>query len=85
MHYIKNQLLITSNSFFRPTLDLLKPILCREIKPLNDQFVISVISSWYLEHGDNVANLVSQLLISRCPVVSPTKRKRGQGNLLFHT
>ncbi|XP_022161957.1 integrator complex subunit 3 [Myzus persicae] len=63
----------------KPTLDLLKPILCREIKPLNDQFVISVISSWYLEHGDNVANLVSQLLISRCPVVSPTKRKRGQG------
>jgi len=44
-----------------------------------------VISSWYLEHGDNVANLVSQLLISRCPVVSPTKRKRGQGDLLFHT
>lgn len=63
----------------KPTLELLKPILCREIKPLNDQFVISVISSWYLEHGEIVANLVSQLLISRCPVVSPTKRKRGQG------
>ncbi|VVC28913.1 Hypothetical protein CINCED_3A006302 [Cinara cedri] len=67
----------------KPTLELLKPILCREIKPLNDQFVISVISSWYLEHGDSVANLVSQLLISRCPVVSPTKRKRGQGT--FYT
>ncbi|XP_050442209.1 integrator complex subunit 3 isoform X1 [Adelges cooleyi] len=63
----------------KPTLDLLKPILCREIKPLNDQFVISVISSWYLEHGENIANLVSELLISRCPIVSPTKRKRGQG------
>lgn len=63
----------------KPTVDLLVPILCREIKPLNDQFVISVISSWYLEHGESVANLVSQLLISRCPVVSPTKRKRGQG------
>jgi len=66
-------------TFSRPTVDLLVPILCREIKPLNDQFVISVISSWYLEHGESVANLVSQLLISRCPVVSPTKRKRGQG------
>lgn len=82
MHYILIIIINTVNiqfNYFRPTLELLKPILCREIKPLNDQFVISVISSWYLEHGDNVANLVSQLLISRCPVVSPTKRKRGQG------
>ncbi|XP_050547066.1 integrator complex subunit 3-like [Daktulosphaira vitifoliae] len=63
----------------KPTLDILKPVLCREIKPLNDQFVVSVISSWYLEHGEVVANLVSELLISRCPIVSPTKRKRGQG------
>lgn len=67
--------------FCRPSTDLLKPIFCRELKPLSDVFVVSVLQAWCSQHCDLLANCIADLLTSRCPTASPSKRKRGQGNV----
>lgn len=63
----------------KPSADLLKPIFCRELKPLSDIFVVSVLQAWCAQTCDSLANCVADLLTSRCPTASPSKRKRGQG------
>lgn len=61
----------------RPTADLVKQVLSRDVGPNCDLFVISVLLSWCREHEDTLADLIASLLSSRCPAVaSPNKRKR---------
>lgn len=42
-------------------------------------FVVSVLQAWCSQHCDLLGNCVADLLTSRCPTASPSKRKRGQG------
>lgn len=65
---------------YRPSSDLLKPIFCRELKPVSDIFVVTILQAWCAQHCDLLANCVADLLTSRCPTASPSKRKRGQGD-----
>ncbi|XP_023239440.1 integrator complex subunit 3 isoform X1 [Centruroides vittatus] len=59
----------------KPTAELLKHIMCRDVK-LNDQFVVSVLKYWSQEHEEKLAELIgSQLSKSG---LTPNKRKRQQ-------
>ncbi|KAF6208233.1 hypothetical protein GE061_016685 [Apolygus lucorum] len=61
----------------RPTAELVKQVLSRDVGPNCDMFVMSVLLSWCREHENTLADLVASLLSSRCPAVaSPNKRKR---------
>uniref|UniRef100_T1JE28 SOSS complex subunit A homolog n=1 Tax=Strigamia maritima TaxID=126957 RepID=T1JE28_STRMM len=61
----------------KPTTELVKHIMCREVKQ-QDFFVVSVLKYWSQEHEEKLAELIaSQLNKSN---VSPNKRKRQQGN-----
>uniref|UniRef100_A0A224XJT9 Putative integrator complex subunit 3 n=1 Tax=Panstrongylus lignarius TaxID=156445 RepID=A0A224XJT9_9HEMI len=61
----------------KPTAELLKEVLSRDVGPNCDLFVVSVLLAWCREHEDILAELIAALLSSRCPAVaSPNKRKR---------
>lgn len=65
----------------RPTEELLKLVLSREIGPPADVFVVSALQYWIREHEDLLCRLIAALLSNRCtPASSPTKRKRGGGS-----
>lgn len=61
----------------KPDEDLLKQVLCREVKPLSDMFVVSILQHWCTQDADALAQIISDLLSTRCPATSPNKRKRG--------
>uniref|UniRef100_A0A8D8V715 SOSS complex subunit A homolog n=1 Tax=Cacopsylla melanoneura TaxID=428564 RepID=A0A8D8V715_9HEMI len=61
----------------KPDEDLLKQVLCREVKPLSDMFVVSILQHWCHQDADTLAEIISDLLSTRCPATSPNKRKRG--------
>ncbi|XP_066993064.2 integrator complex subunit 3 isoform X2 [Anabrus simplex] len=63
----------------RPTAELLKHVLSREVHPPRDVFVVSVLKYWCREHEEKLGELVASLLSSRYPNTSPNKRKRGGG------
>lgn len=46
---------------------------------MTDVFVVTILQAWCADNCDLLANCVAELLTSRCPTVSPSKRKRGQG------
>ncbi|CAA9997160.1 unnamed protein product [Nesidiocoris tenuis] len=61
----------------KPTAELVKQVLSRDVGPHCDRFVMSVLLSWCREHENILAELIASLLSSRCPAVaSPNKRKR---------
>lgn len=65
----------------KPTEELLKLVLSREIGPPADVFVVSALQYWIREHEDLLCRLIAALLSNRCtPASSPTKRKRGGGS-----
>lgn len=43
--------------------------------------MVSVLQAWCSQYCDVLGNCVADLLTSRCPTASPSKRKRGQGRL----
>ncbi|KAI5695734.1 hypothetical protein M8J75_002703 [Diaphorina citri] len=61
----------------KPDEDSLKQVLCREVKPLSDMFVVSILQHWCQTDADLLAEILSDLLSTRCPATSPNKRKRG--------
>ncbi|KAL1117815.1 hypothetical protein AAG570_004130, partial [Ranatra chinensis] len=62
----------------KPTADLVKQVLSRDVGPPCDLFVESVLLWWCRDHEERLGELVGALLTSRCPAVaSPNKRKRG--------
>nr|CAD7452925.1 unnamed protein product [Timema tahoe] len=63
----------------RPTAELLKHLLSREVRPPGDVFVLSTLKYWCREHEEKLGELISALLSSRYPNTSPNKRKRGGG------
>ncbi|PSN45263.1 Integrator complex subunit 3 [Blattella germanica] len=63
----------------RPTADLLKHLLSREVRPPQDVFVVSTLKYWCQEHEEKLGELMASLLSSRYPNTSPNKRKRGGG------
>ncbi|XP_063229755.1 integrator complex subunit 3 isoform X2 [Bacillus rossius redtenbacheri] len=63
----------------RPTADLLKHLLSREVRPPNDIFVLSTLQHWCREHQEKLGELIAALLTSRYPNTFPNKRKRGSG------
>ncbi|GLH05303.1 Integrator complex subunit 3 homolog [Gryllus bimaculatus] len=69
----------------RPTAELLRHLLSREVRPPSDVFVVSTLKYWCREHEERLGELVAGLLASRCggnPAThtSPGKRgKRGGG------
>ncbi|KAJ9587486.1 hypothetical protein L9F63_028259, partial [Diploptera punctata] len=63
----------------RPTADLLKHLLSREVRPPQDVFVVSALKYWCQEHEEKLGELIASLLSSRYPNTSPNKRKRGGG------
>lgn len=63
----------------RPTADLLKHLLSREVRPPQDVFVVSTLKYWCREHEEKLGELMASLLSSRYPNTSPNKRKRGGG------
>ncbi|XP_075226448.1 integrator complex subunit 3 isoform X2 [Lycorma delicatula] len=64
----------------RPTPDLVKNVLSRDVKPPTDDFVVSALHCWCRDHEERLGELVAALLSSRCPQTSPNKRKRGGGS-----
>ncbi|XP_014244621.1 integrator complex subunit 3 [Cimex lectularius] len=61
----------------KPTAELVKQVLSRDVGPHCDLFVVSVLLSWCREHEGVLSELIASLLSSRCPAVaSPNKRKR---------
>lgn len=64
----------------KPTLDLVKHVLSRDVKPESDVFAVSALRCWCRDYEERLGELVANLLSSRCPPVSPNKRKRGGGN-----
>lgn len=56
----------------KPSADLLKHIMCREVKP-NDHFVVSALNYWTQEHEEKLAELISAQLSKSG---SALKRKR---------
>lgn len=65
--------------YHRPTAELLKHLLSREVRPPQDVFVVSTLRYWCQEHEEKLGELVANLLSSRYPNTSPNKRKRGGG------
>lgn len=63
----------------RPTAELLKHLLSREVRPPQDVFVVSTLKYWCQEHEEKLGELMASLLSSRYPNISPNKRKRGGG------
>ncbi|XP_021933684.1 integrator complex subunit 3 isoform X2 [Zootermopsis nevadensis] len=63
----------------RPTAELLKHLLSREVRPPQDVFVVSTLKYWCQEHEEKLGELMANLLSSRYPNTSPNKRKRGGG------
>ncbi|XP_069697263.1 integrator complex subunit 3 isoform X2 [Periplaneta americana] len=63
----------------RPTEELLKHLLSREVRPPQDVFVVSALKYWCQEHEGKLGELMASLLSSRYPNTSPNKRKRGGG------
>lgn len=59
----------------RPTLDLIKTLLARDVKP-HDHFVVSLLKYWMQDYEDKIADLISGLL-NKHSCTSPNKRKRG--------
>lgn len=60
----------------KPTAELLKHVMCREVKQ-NDHFVVSVLKYWTQEHEEKLAELIGALLSKSG---TPNKRKRQQAN-----
>lgn len=66
--------------FCRPTADLLRQVVSRDVRPGGDMFVLAALRSWCREHEEKLAELLASLLGSCCPPPSPNKRKRGKAN-----
>ncbi|KAG8247550.1 Integrator complex subunit 3 [Homalodisca vitripennis] len=62
----------------KPTAELVKQVLCREVGPAGDMFVVSALRCWCRDHEERLGELVAALLVSCCPQASPNKRKRGK-------
>lgn len=61
----------------RPTADLVKQVMSRDVGPSCDMFVMSVLLAWCKDHEDTLAELIAALLSRSCPAAaSPNKRKR---------
>ena len=70
--------------YFRPTLELVRQVLSRETRPLTDLFTVTMLQHWSRDY-ETLGDIIGNLLSSRCPAVSPNKRKRGQQGLSqFH-
>ncbi|KAJ1521963.1 hypothetical protein ONE63_002294 [Megalurothrips usitatus] len=61
----------------RPTAELMRHVMSREVKPPKDVFVVTLLKYWCRNHEDKVGELVAGLLNNRQPNTSPNKRKRG--------
>nr|CAD7440037.1 unnamed protein product [Timema bartmani] len=67
----------------RPTAELLKHLLSREVRPPGDVFVLSTLKYWCREHEEKLGELISALLSSRLPQHIPQQaetrwRRKGQ-------
>ncbi|KAE8739628.1 hypothetical protein FOCC_FOCC014893 [Frankliniella occidentalis] len=61
----------------RPTAELMRNVMSREVKAPKDVFVVSLLKHWCRNHEEKVGELVAGLLSNRQPNTSPNKRKRG--------
>lgn len=62
----------------RPTADLLRHLLSREVRLPSDVFVVSALKYWCREHEERLGDLVAALLASRC-VPAPTPNSTSPG------
>nr|XP_018909585.1 PREDICTED: integrator complex subunit 3 [Bemisia tabaci] len=61
----------------KPTSELVRQVLSRETRPLTDLFTVTMLQHWSRDY-ETLGDIIGNLLSSRCPAVSPNKRKRGQ-------
>lgn len=61
----------------RPTAELMRHVMSREVRAPKDVFVVSLLKHWCRNHEEKVGELVAGLLSNRQPNTSPNKRKRG--------
>lgn len=67
-------LLLLKQVRYGPSEDLLRHIMCRDVKP-TDQFVVSILKYWCQENEDKLADMISTQLGRSCSLTNKRKRQ----------